>query len=70
MLLYFYVAGTSSAAIIDSSSGISYRLTVLSCRKILLSVYASDSNVSSLLMGFSSHSRTMIECQPIAASSC
>ena len=55
--LFLYVVGTSSAAIIGSSSGISYRLTVLSCRKILLSVYVSDSNVSSLLMGFNSHSQ-------------
>ena len=53
-----------------ASSGISYRLTVLSCRNILLSVYASDSNVSSLLTGFNSHSQMVIECQPIAAGSC
>ena len=60
----------SSAAIIGSSSGISYRLAVLSCRNILLSVYASDFNASSLLTGLNSHSQMVTECQPISASSC
>ena len=59
-----------SAAIIGSSSGISYCLRVLSCKKILLRVYANDSNVFSLTFGFSSHSQIVMECQPIAASSC
>ena len=41
-----------------------------SCRNILLSVKPSDSSVFSRTFVFNSHSQMVMECQPIAASSC
>ncbi len=48
-----YLVGTSSATVIGSSSGISYRFRVWSERKMLLRVYANDCKVFSLSEGFS-----------------
>ena len=64
----------SSAAIgIGSGSSSLFHLTssvlhLLSCSQIWFSVNAIDSSVSSRFFGVSSHSHTVMQCQPIAAS--
>lgn len=63
-------SGSVSAAIMpQSSSGREY-LTVRSPRYIWFKVYSSDVSVCSRLSAFSSHSHTVMQCHPMAASSC
>ena len=63
-------SGPASAAIMpQSSSGREY-LTVRSPRYIWFKVYSSDVSVCSRLSAFSSHSHTVMQCHPMAASSC
>ena len=55
---------------ISSSSGFGYgkALALWSCSHMWFSVNAIDSSVSSRFFGVSSHSHTVMQCQPIAAS--
>ena len=64
-----YSDSVSAAIMPQSSSGREY-LTVRSPRYIWFNVYSSDVSVCSRLSVFSSHSHTVMQCHPMAASSC